>query len=349
MHFSFGKNVCSAFVYFAFFQEYKSAKSICVVAIGVIHFSVCVASVAHTFLFWRKRMKKPHIKTLFWRLKKFLQKLLYCNKHLKLFVKKMNEKACEIGMRSTFFTQPDGAGLKNKSTTEDLLLSLVAAYRNHTISSVWSNKEKEIICKNTAKRSVLLQSTLYNGGYVSKYKILGGKTGSWAAPSELVSATYNLSVVAEIDGHIVAAVIVNANSSFDRFIAMEELLDIARAALKNEKTNYKTLTCAMCGAVCEILPDTIHSLFSQNLKLQIIPASLAKLVALLVACDYITDYDEVLNFSQCDIREGSGNFFSPGDTITIEDAFYAALLPSSNSAVAALARKVGKKIAKRFK
>ena len=48
--FTFGKNVCSAFVRFAFFGH-KSAKSICAVAIGVIHFSVCVASVAHTFYF----------------------------------------------------------------------------------------------------------------------------------------------------------------------------------------------------------------------------------------------------------------------------------------------------------
>ena len=32
---------------------YKSANSICVVAMGAMHFSVCVTSVAHTFLFQR--------------------------------------------------------------------------------------------------------------------------------------------------------------------------------------------------------------------------------------------------------------------------------------------------------
>jgi len=32
----------------------ESANSICVVAMGAIHFLVCVTPVAHTFLIWRK-------------------------------------------------------------------------------------------------------------------------------------------------------------------------------------------------------------------------------------------------------------------------------------------------------
>ena len=47
----FGKNVCSAFVCFAVFGR-KFTNSICVVAMGAIRFSVCVASVAHTFCLW---------------------------------------------------------------------------------------------------------------------------------------------------------------------------------------------------------------------------------------------------------------------------------------------------------
>ena len=156
--------------------------------------------------------------------------------------------------------------------------------------------------------------------------------------------TYNLSVIAEIDGHTVAAVIVNAFSDYDRFLAIEELLDIAQSALKGKSVSNRKLSFAMGGIVCEVLHNSTITLFSQNSELQILPASLAKLIALLVACDYIDDFQQYMIFSQRDMVGGSGNFFSPGDIISFEDAFYAALLPSSNSAVRALSRTIGKRI-----
>lgn len=51
--FIFGKNVCS--VLYALPYWHRSTDSICVVAMGAIHFSVCVASIAHTFYFGGKK------------------------------------------------------------------------------------------------------------------------------------------------------------------------------------------------------------------------------------------------------------------------------------------------------
>ena len=237
-------------------------------------------------------MKKPHIKSLALKAKCSLKSLLHQNRYCKKFVKAINQKAAELGMTSTRFVQPDGAGAKNKSTAEDLLLSVVAAYRNGIISSVWTSKEKTIFCKNKPGRPIILQSTLHSDSFNTKYKIIGGKTGSWAIPTKLVKATYNLSIVAEVNGHTLGAVIVNAVSDPERFSAMEELLDIAAASLSGESTEDKVLSLAMGGAVCEILPDSSRLIFSQNGSLQILPASLSKLVTLLVACEHIDNIDE---------------------------------------------------------
>ena len=290
-------------------------------------------------------MKKAMFKEILFGFKQKLKRIKCEDKYSKLFVKEMNKKAYGLGMTATRFAHPDGSGTNNKSTAHDLLFSVVAAYRNEVISSVWTYKNKEIICTNTQQRNITLHSTLHIDGLLEKYKILGGKTGSWLVPTKLVKETYNLAVVAEIDGRIVAAVIANANSEPDRFASMEELLNIARCRLQGEPCNNKKLSLAMCGAVCEILPDGYTMLFAQNAELHIVPASLAKLTALLVACDYITDLDEHLTFSSLDMVGGSGNYFLPGDSITFESAFYAMLLPSSNSTAVALSKAVGKKIA----
>ena len=289
-------------------------------------------------------MKKPCAKALVFKAKQILKILFYHDRHCMKFVKAMNKKAADLGMSSSVFVQPDGAGTKNKSTAEDLLLSVVAAYRNEIISSVWTSREWLVVCKNKPQNPIWLQSTLNNDNFKSKYKIIGGKTGSWSAPTKLVKATYNISVVSEINGHIVAAVIVNAVSDLERFSAIEELLDIAAASLNGEDTKDRSLSLAMGGAVCEILPDSSRVLFSQNPQLQILPASLSKLVTLLVACEHIGSLDDEIEFSFIDMVGGSGNVFEVGDIITIKDALYAALLPSSNSAIHALSRTLGKKL-----
>ena len=89
-------------------------------------------------------MKSRSIKTVVFSVKHNIKRLLCQDRFTGATIRKMNEKAVSLGISSSFFVQPDGAGLKNKSTAYDLLIATSAAYRNGFISSVWSQKEKEI-------------------------------------------------------------------------------------------------------------------------------------------------------------------------------------------------------------
>ncbi len=52
----------------------------------------------------------------------------------KTFVNLMNEKAKELGMKNTFFDEPTGLSINNRSTAEDLLKLVVAALKEEKIS-----------------------------------------------------------------------------------------------------------------------------------------------------------------------------------------------------------------------
>ena len=94
------------------------------------------------------------------------------------FVNLMNEKAEQLGMTSTTFTDPTGIHSSNRSTARDLVLLLEAAQQNEIIHkfsmmsqlNVAQSNGRVITIENTNK---LLSSFLNQGDY----QILGGKTG----------------------------------------------------------------------------------------------------------------------------------------------------------------------------
>lgn len=153
-------------------------------------------------------------------------------------------------------------------------------------------------------------------------------------------------------GKLVGAIL-DATSNANRFLAMKQLFDIAQKVIKNPAyvPQESEFTYATKGAVC-ILPQgpsmyeeyPFEILYQKNGTTQTIPASTTKAMNLITAMPFIQDIKEKVTLVSGDIESGSGNYFSAGDVLTIEDLMYGMMLPSSNTCAKALAHYCGKKI-----
>jgi D-alanyl-D-alanine carboxypeptidase (penicillin-binding protein 5/6) len=98
------------------------------------------------------------------------------------FVGMMNDKAAEIGMADSHFTNPTGLQDKNNySTVSDLALALSYAIRNPAFYELFTTQEYTTAPPNGKKDGYELKSTLFQKeGLKLEYPdgaILGGKTG----------------------------------------------------------------------------------------------------------------------------------------------------------------------------
>lgn len=82
-------------------------------------------------------------------------------------------------------------------------------------------------------------------------------------------------------------------------------------------------------------------LFAKDASLVRPIASLTKLMSVLVWFDIGGNLNQTVEISAADYREGSIPYFIAGDKVKTKDLLYAALVASSNSAVAALVRSTG--------
>lgn len=155
------------------------------------------------------------------------------------------------------------------------------------------------------------------------------------------------------DYPILIGAVLDANSADDRFGAMKQLFDIATKKLKNPQyvPTSSDFTAASKGAVC-VLPAyaSIHEgfpfkvLYSKNADTQAIPASTTKVMTTITGMPWVTSIKDKVTLVSDDIQSGSGNYFSAGDVLTIEDLIYGMMLPSSNTCARAYAHYVGAKI-----
>lgn len=154
-----------------------------------------------------------------------------------------------------------------------------------------------------------------------------------------------------VQGQILVAAILNAGSEAGRFTAMKQILDIGKKKIgfPNATIASSEFTAATKGAVC-VLPRgsagmyekyPFELLYSKNATVQDIPASTTKVMALITGLDYVKDIKKVITIKSSDVQTGSGNYFSAGDTMTIEELMLSMMLPSSNTAAQAFARICG--------
>lgn len=99
----------------------------------------------------------------------------------KEFVKLMNAKVEELGLKDTHFTNPTGLHDKNNySTAYDMAIILDAALQNETCKEILSTYQYTTAETKQNPDGILLSSTLFNYIYGTEPEtatILGGKTG----------------------------------------------------------------------------------------------------------------------------------------------------------------------------
>lgn len=155
---------------------------------------------------------------------------------------------------------------------------------------------------------------------------------------------------------ILIAALLDAGSDSNRFLAMKQLLDIGKKKLADPKAviSDSEFTYASNGAVCAMPVGSpamyeqfqFDLLYSKNATTQSIPASTTKVMSLVTGLDYVQNVKEVITIKSSDVQVGSGNYFSAGDTMTIEELMLAMMLPSSNTAAQAFGRICGEKMLK---
>lgn len=89
------------------------------------------------------------------------------------FVKKMNEKAKELGMKNTYFEEETGLSEKNVSTAQDLFLLSKKLFSD--IVMLKSTTPKKMIIKTAEGKKITLENS--NKALDTKYPVLGSKTG----------------------------------------------------------------------------------------------------------------------------------------------------------------------------
>ncbi|WP_168397159.1 D-alanyl-D-alanine carboxypeptidase family protein, partial [Acinetobacter indicus] len=87
--------------------------------------------------------------------------------------------------------------------------------------------------------------------------------------------------------------------------------------------------------------DYSNLLFSKSVSSYVSPASITKVMSAIVALESGMSLDSMLTTTTADIIAGSGNNLLEGDQITLLDALFNMMLPSSNTSANLVARSVG--------
>jgi len=269
-----------------------------------------------------------------------------------IFVRRMNEKAKELGMRSTVMKDP--AGIANESNAGDIMRCLLNVCTNDRIMRYIGTSEHTVNIKGEDPRKMTVTSkTLLSDAskaLTDHYKIIGGKGGTLNR-----TKVYNSAVIAEIpdSDDLLACVIMGANEPNDmpdnRFKAARQALDMAMAKLSDESAVIDESTvCARSAMVCHVKGrdiSKVHTLVSKSPEEIIRPASISKLLTTILTLENVSDLTAEITVTEDDLALLLPSFyqkdFKLGDTVTLDDAIYAMLLPSSNLAAYFIARYIG--------
>ncbi len=95
------------------------------------------------------------------------------------FLKRMNAKARELGLRATF-ADPTGLSSLNQASSHDVALMLKAALRYEEIRTITSRPSVTVVGRVSKKPYLIKSTNQLLGTFLNKapYHILGGKTGS---------------------------------------------------------------------------------------------------------------------------------------------------------------------------
>ena len=153
-----------------------------------------------------------------------------------MFVKKMNDRAGEMGLGNTNYVNCTGLPAENQySCAADIskILCNVLKYDQYReYCKIWMEDFQHPSGRTTEMTNTNRLSRFYDG-------CLGGKTGSSS------EAGYCLSVGAERNGLRLISVVLGASSTKDRFKGAAELLDFGFANYENYVVNTDGLACVL--------------------------------------------------------------------------------------------------------
>lgn len=146
---------------------------------------------------------------------------------LEAFVERMNQKANEMGMTETFFTDPTGLDDTNVSSASDIVILLSEVLKYEKIQTALLTKEHNLYSEQRQKSHHMWNTDWLLLGWVEHdfERFYGGKTGF------INASGYNFSMRVG-NGHLVDVVILGAEDHEARFT---EARDIAKWALINYK------------------------------------------------------------------------------------------------------------------
>jgi D-alanyl-D-alanine endopeptidase (penicillin-binding protein 7) len=133
------------------------------------------------------------------------------------FIRRMNEKAAELGLQSTHYADPSGLLSDNTSTAYDMARLIAHASQDDRISSIMRTYEYTVY---SARRPITFHSTNHLLGR-SDVDVRAGKTGF------ISKAGYCLATVLRLpeSGQNVAVVVFGARSNAGRFMESRNLVN----------------------------------------------------------------------------------------------------------------------------
>lgn len=152
------------------------------------------------------------------------------------FVKRMNDKARELGMSDAIFYDPTGLDERNMASASDILLLLkVALTKKQLTDALLHTQYAFATLEGEHKRNIYNTNWLLLGWIPNKfYKIYPGKTGY------IPASGYNFTTRIEDEGkHAIDIVVLGANNHEARF---EEARDIAEWVFENFRWEEKIIT-----------------------------------------------------------------------------------------------------------
>jgi D-alanyl-D-alanine endopeptidase (penicillin-binding protein 7) len=133
------------------------------------------------------------------------------------FIRRMNEKAAELGLESTHYADPSGLLSENVSSAYDMARLITHAAEDQRISSIMQMPADTV---HTARRDIPFRSTNHLLGRPD-VDVLGGKTGF------ISKAGYCLATLLRLpqSGQEVAVVVLGARSNTGRFTETQNLFN----------------------------------------------------------------------------------------------------------------------------
>jgi len=141
------------------------------------------------------------------------------------FVKRMNRKAKELGLKSTFFCEPTGLSEENRSTALDCAKLLYFALQDSVVASISGKTVHRFVSLDRTKRVHEIRST--NRLLFGSRNVKGGKTGYNGASG------WCLGVMVEgEEGEEVVAVVLGAPDKHTRYKDIRSMVEWCMQAEK---------------------------------------------------------------------------------------------------------------------